>query len=53
VEAAQSVSGPTISEISEYCAIAKANNMWLSLGGFKEKVLSYNLGRTLCYMISR
>ncbi|KAF6040482.1 hypothetical protein EB796_001195 [Bugula neritina] len=34
VEAAQSVSGPTI---SEYCAIAKANNMWLSLGGFKEK----------------
>lgn len=50
MEAAQSVSGPTI---SEYCAIAKANNMWLSLGGFKEKVLSYNLGRTLCYMISR
>ncbi|XP_067942687.1 nitrilase and fragile histidine triad fusion protein NitFhit-like isoform X2 [Watersipora subatra] len=34
IVAGESVEGPTI---SAYCSIAKANNLWLSLGGFKEK----------------
>lgn len=35
MEAAQSVDGDVI---SKYCEVAKSQQMWLSLGGFKEKV---------------